>query len=118
RSKNIGRYGSYIIFFFQAEDGIRVFHVTGVQTCALPILPPIHARPVCPGRPGGGRSHAQRDSNRSAPGRQVEGAAEDRPGGHAEIGRESCRERVETAVGAMAVSSTGLLVGDLTLRAQ
>src|SRR5207302_7265746 len=27
------------IFFFQAEDGIRDFHVTGVQTCALPILP-------------------------------------------------------------------------------
>src|SRR5690606_23610939 len=26
-----------IIFFFQAEDGIRDFHVTGVQTCALPI---------------------------------------------------------------------------------
>src|SRR5690606_40325041 len=25
-------------FFFQAVDGIRVFHVTGVQTCALPIL--------------------------------------------------------------------------------
>src|SRR5690606_40765357 len=24
--------------FFQAEDGIRDFHVTGVQTCALPIL--------------------------------------------------------------------------------
>src|SRR5690606_19416327 len=23
--------------FFQAEGGIRVFHVTGVQTCALPI---------------------------------------------------------------------------------
>src|SRR5690606_39850910 len=23
--------------FFQAEDGIRGFHVTGVQTCALPI---------------------------------------------------------------------------------
>src|SRR5690606_39560801 len=22
---------------FQAEDGIRAFHVTGVQTCALPI---------------------------------------------------------------------------------
>src|SRR5690606_41157103 len=33
-------YGSCWIcyfFFFQAEDGIRVFHVTGVQTCALPI---------------------------------------------------------------------------------
>src|SRR5690606_41047754 len=27
-----------IIFLFQAEDGIRDFHVTGVQTCALPIL--------------------------------------------------------------------------------
>src|SRR5690606_39686270 len=26
------------LFFFQAEDGIRDFHVTGVQTCALPIL--------------------------------------------------------------------------------
>src|SRR5690606_41072996 len=25
---------------FQAEDGIRVFHVTGVQTCALPISAP------------------------------------------------------------------------------
>src|SRR5690606_40430764 len=25
--------------FFQAEDGIRDFHVTGVQTCALPICP-------------------------------------------------------------------------------
>src|SRR5690606_40946512 len=24
-------------FFFQAEAGIRGFHVTGVQTCALPI---------------------------------------------------------------------------------
>src|SRR5690606_39754690 len=27
-------------FFFQAEDGIRAFHVTGVQTCALPISRP------------------------------------------------------------------------------
>src|SRR6266511_6265627 len=27
----------FIFFFFQAEDGIRDFHVTGVQTCALPI---------------------------------------------------------------------------------
>src|SRR5690606_40421031 len=28
-----------LLFFFQAEDGIRDFHVTGVQTCALPISP-------------------------------------------------------------------------------
>src|SRR3989454_3160954 len=29
---------SYFFFFFQAEDGIRDYKVTGVQTCALPIL--------------------------------------------------------------------------------
>src|SRR5438093_7020007 len=28
-----------LIFFFQAEDGIRDWSVTGVQTCALPISP-------------------------------------------------------------------------------
>src|SRR5439155_9198784 len=28
---------SSLVFFFQAEDGIRDGHVTGVQTCALPI---------------------------------------------------------------------------------
>src|SRR5207302_2938816 len=31
---------SNLYFFFQAEDGIRDFHVTGVQTCALPISRP------------------------------------------------------------------------------
>src|SRR2546430_7678291 len=29
---------SLCFFFFQAEDGIRDLTVTGVQTCALPIL--------------------------------------------------------------------------------
>src|SRR5690606_39828502 len=37
---------------FQAEDGIRGFHVTGVQTCALPILPGAHR--AAPRRRGGG----------------------------------------------------------------
>src|SRR5690606_14413395 len=37
-------------FFFRAEDGIRDFHVTGVQTCALPI-----AGPPRPARGGGAR---------------------------------------------------------------
>src|SRR5262249_61710405 len=32
-----------IIFFFQAEDGIRYWSVTGVQTCALPISE-VHVR--------------------------------------------------------------------------
>src|SRR5690606_19564650 len=31
--------------FFQAEDGIRDFHVTGVQTCALPIYGCFKFRP-------------------------------------------------------------------------
>ena len=30
--------GVCVFFFFQAEDGIRDYDVTGVQTCALPIL--------------------------------------------------------------------------------
>src|SRR5256886_12369614 len=32
------RYVCILFFFFQAEDGIRDLTVTGVQTCALPIL--------------------------------------------------------------------------------
>src|SRR5256885_16905304 len=30
----------HFFFFFQAEDGIRDYKVTGVQTCALPISQP------------------------------------------------------------------------------
>src|SRR2546426_1284497 len=33
-------YSFGFVFFFQAEDGIRDYKVTGVQTCALPIFPP------------------------------------------------------------------------------
>ena len=32
--------GAALFFFFQAEDGIRDYKVTGVQTCALPISLP------------------------------------------------------------------------------
>src|SRR5205823_10325030 len=36
---SFGRWFIYdVFFFFQAEDGIRDKLVTGVQTCALPIL--------------------------------------------------------------------------------
>src|SRR5256885_15299751 len=35
-----------VVFFFQAEDGIRDYKVTGVQTCALPIS----TQPACPGQ--------------------------------------------------------------------
>src|SRR5256885_5978888 len=33
------KYAVRCFFFFQAEDGIRDYKVTGVQTCALPIYP-------------------------------------------------------------------------------
>src|SRR5206468_5244461 len=44
-----------LIFFFQAEDGIRDLIVTGVQTCALPIFsrreqPDWKSTPPLPGR--------------------------------------------------------------------
>src|SRR5262249_57373088 len=60
--------------FSQAEDGIRDWSVTGVQTCALPIW----GRPA-PGGPGdetGGActQRAQR-GNRTAPGADYEGSA-------------------------------------------
>src|SRR5256885_7698829 len=35
-----GSRGRVVVFFFQAEDGIRDYKVTGVQTCALPISRP------------------------------------------------------------------------------
>src|SRR5688500_20319781 len=35
-----------LYFFFQAEDGIRGYKVTGVQTCALPILVVIGRSPL------------------------------------------------------------------------
>src|SRR2546430_5043998 len=36
-----------LIFFFQAEDGMRDLTVTGVQTCALPILLALRAGDRC-----------------------------------------------------------------------
>src|SRR5207253_4330386 len=57
--------------FFQAEDGIRAGHVTGVQTCALPIsLPRSEGRRLH----GGGGGHLGRaiDGLRSEGERHVE----------------------------------------------
>src|SRR5580700_218189 len=36
-----------LVFFFQAEDGIRALYVTGVQTCALPICGRGRPRGIC-----------------------------------------------------------------------
>src|SRR5262249_56778303 len=64
-----------MIFFFQAEDGIRDWSVTGVQTCALPISHDAEAQGErhCAENGGAGRHHDRAE----------------------EIGRASCRERVE-----------------------
>src|SRR5207253_4266672 len=41
----------FLAFFFQAEDGIRDGHVTGVQTCALPIWRQRSPSPASSGPP-------------------------------------------------------------------
>src|SRR3989475_6989047 len=56
----------YVFFFFQAEDGIRDLTVTGVQTCALPIL--------------GATSRAQHGDDVRAPDRVADPAAGEAPG--------------------------------------
>src|SRR5699024_11658692 len=92
------------LVFLQAEDGIRVRNVTGVQTCALPIFSPARGaeRPVSPSR-------RSRRSSAVAHPAALEG---DHDIGHgtgvgqactervldlteraSEIGRASCRER-------------------------
>src|SRR5256885_9131373 len=42
---------SVYFFFFQAEDGIRDYKVTGVQTCALPISIVLEGTDALIGRP-------------------------------------------------------------------
>src|SRR5256885_6515211 len=90
---------SVVLFFFQAEDGIRDYKVTGVQTCALPIwkqpgagieviqvitVDALDPQPVGGCRPG--IAHADsRGSHRST-------VLVSRP--LKQIGRASCRERV------------------------
>src|SRR5688500_20188521 len=55
----------FFIFFFQAEDGIRDYKVTGVQTCALPILPTTKRSPTARSRSRSGPSGAAPCSRRS-----------------------------------------------------
>src|SRR5437016_7697595 len=91
------------VFFFQAEDGIRDWSVTGVQTCALPISLAHRPGPVVAPHPV--RNRAARAAHR---GRVVLAGAlrrrvrrrdgpkpSDGGGVRGEIGRASCRERVE-----------------------
>src|SRR5690606_40158386 len=92
---------SLCFFFFQAEDGIRDFHVTGVQTCALPISWIVMQEvPTCCHWVSGAPV-SRSISRRYWRIRKYSGMASPAFSGHsyAEIGRASCRERVEGSVG-------------------
>src|SRR5256885_12442262 len=88
-------------FFFQAEDGIRDYKVTGVQTCALPICMCYYqgegvsknlaeAAKWFRKAAEGGDPNAEYDLDVCYANNK--GVAKDAP--EAEIGRASCRERV------------------------
>src|SRR5438128_10591021 len=84
-----------VFFFFQAEDGIRDATVTGVQTCALPI----YYRAGAFHRGWGLRiDHILLTPALAARCHAVEIDRDERK----EIGRASCRERVEISVVAVA----------------
>src|SRR5256885_15940225 len=78
------------VFFFQAEDGIRDYKVTGVQTCALPISP---------GRRGPGRSGRRGRRRPGRRGRPAAGGGNRRAG--VQIGKAASGEREEDSVGAV-----------------
>src|SRR5207237_3915215 len=91
----------YVIFFFQAEDGIRDSSVTGVQTCALPISA-VLARQIL--MPAINRATDHGEQRRFA---RLHGASVVLTlvhivlsGGVLQIGRASCRERASGLVGA------------------
>src|SRR5207249_8686308 len=101
-------------FFFQAEDGIRDRNVTGVQTCALPIsrgvregperhldrtvatqvASPVESEPTS--TPASFRIRREHPRAGLHPPPWPRGTRE------VEIGRASCRERVEIREGAVA----------------
>src|SRR3712207_7825734 len=94
-------------FFFQAEDGIRDIGVTGVQTCALPILPKnfkyeILATAGETVMEDGNLTPADMDGMAAfAHGSGTALIYNHEIGG--QIGRASCRERVEISVVAVSL---------------
>src|SRR5439155_14800384 len=103
-------------FFLQAEDGIRGGHVTGVQTCALPIFASRSRLDHLKGdrEPGWwrgssvfGSSEAVGDDWRTRLHMTDQGGMSRRfgplSGSFGQIGRASCRGRVEVAGGAVGV---------------
>src|SRR5204863_5587140 len=96
-----------VVFFFQAEDGIRDLYVTGVQTCALPIskrFEVVAADQREAFRPEGDDVAALRDARGPVLSIVVALDVRERRDHLArEIGRASCRERWWRVVGAGAL---------------
>src|SRR5207248_6166171 len=87
----------FFFFFFQAEDGIRDRTVTGVQTCALPIFNVEQLR-FPSGIAAAETLHALYSHGaKGLRAAKALGAAGLLAGLDKQIGRASCRERVETA---------------------
>src|SRR5688500_20205894 len=91
-------------FFFQAEDGIRDYKVTGVQTCALPILKAVGVSPPRTMSSTSRRAAPMfRTTNDWTTLWSADWSAHASDAGStsmmgSEIGRASCRERRERAV--------------------
>src|SRR5262249_57870081 len=95
----------WFFFFFQAEDGIRDWSVTGVQTCALPISGGAgllrqagrpRGLPVAPRRAAPAPGQRPRGACAAGRGRPVGAQAARRAAARrGQIGRASCRERGE-----------------------
>src|SRR5256885_11335537 len=86
-------------FFFQAEDGIRDYKVTGVQTCALPIFPSMATSKTVAATASFTPDDRQRQAIEHVHGPMlvVAGAGTGKTTvliRRIEIGRASCRERV------------------------
>src|SRR2546426_12747224 len=88
-----------VFFFFQAEDGIRDYKVTGVQTCALPICHE-HALGAACSRP---RPNPAAPSACSWPPKPWRTCGRSFARRRREIGRASCRERVKISVVAVSL---------------
>src|SRR5438105_10634674 len=92
-------YFFFFFFFFQAEDGIRDPLVTGVQTCALPIWSSWSRTPIAPSfsnREGQVSAAASGTARRGPSTPCSRGGPRSAGDKLNQIGRASCRERVET----------------------
>src|SRR5256885_7252250 len=88
-----------MFFFFQAEDGIRDYKVTGVQTCALPIYVKIDGTGSIRDRQSNAQNAPEEDTGQPKTTEILARVYDQELFGirtmyWVQIGRASCRERV------------------------